>query len=355
MFLVESDYYLDRRQRKMIKRSLEETFGQEALLAYKQRNTQNIPSYPEKPSSKASLPARQKRKQDITHLDEQVLECSRIPTSAPASYDISLLGPGESCPPVTSVATQARLNRDKLIPSGLNYAVYGRNVRTEHESVPPRFTDSKANLTQMNDLKKLPSASIDYELETTSDVFHSHRRQSLARNVGTSLGLKKPGRDQTPGLSGNVSDVDDLKLVEKNYKSDGTHEQQDLQRIARRRLLDPQLYEIDKEDEGADMETRINPRSSLTHISKLRKSNDKSVLNTKQPVLLNKSFRPKNHSTRLDNYSPSQAFHRGNNRSVGSSRDQTLSQSKTSPPIIRDRSPDAPTFVKPSQNPKHGE
>ncbi len=352
MFLVESDYYLDRRQRKMIKRSLEETFGQEALLAYNKRNSHNIPSHREKPSPKASLPARQKPKRDISYLDEQDLECSCIPTNAPASYDISLLGPGDSSPPATSVVTQARSDEDELVSSGLNHKVSGRNVRTKHESVPPRLVASKANLTQMNDPTKLSSASVDYGLQTKSDVFHSHRRRSLARDAGTSLDLMKPGKDQTLGLSDNASDVDDLKLAERKYRFDGMREQQDLQRIARRRLLDPQpVSKIEKEDEGGDMETRIIPRttSSLVHISKLRNPNDKSALNTKQPFLPNKSFRPKNHPTRLDTYSPPQGSHRGNNCSVGSRRD------KTSPSFIRDPPPDAPTIVESSQNPKHGE
>lgn len=131
MFLKESDYHLDRRQKKMIKRSVENTFGQEALLVYNkhQPNSRSNLFEGEERNSKASVTTHCYSKRERASCGDKNLEHLHISTSAPTSYDMSLLGPGELCPSPALVAPSVGLHNESSVSSKSSHTDLGERVK----------------------------------------------------------------------------------------------------------------------------------------------------------------------------------------------------------------------------------
>ncbi len=155
MFLTESDYLLDRRQKKMIKRSVEETFGQEALLVYKshQPNPRSNLSNHEDWISKTTLPARHRYKRGSTFSEDKVLEPLHISTSTPKPYDMSLLGPGESCPIPALVTASVRLHEGPPVLTGPSHVGSGRQVRKVRQGMSARPADFQETSLKIRGMK----------------------------------------------------------------------------------------------------------------------------------------------------------------------------------------------------------
>ena len=134
----------------MIKKSVVETYRQEALLVYKrhQGGPRNIPSKRAKNISKASVPTRHSYDREASFLEENA-ERSWISTSARTSYDISLLGPGESYPSVALNATSVSLQTGVPVSCSPSQTDAGRNMKKVRHSGLTRSTKSQATLERI--------------------------------------------------------------------------------------------------------------------------------------------------------------------------------------------------------------
>ena len=152
--MKECNYHLDRRQRKLIKRSVEEAFGQEALLAYKshQRRAHNKPSHRTERISKASSPESHWYERARIVPEEKDLDRLTISGDISGLYDISLLGPGEPCPSPTSVAAPVRLHKGELILKRSSETRSGKESRRRQDSMPSRPVDSCPTLSSVRDV-----------------------------------------------------------------------------------------------------------------------------------------------------------------------------------------------------------
>ena len=138
----------------MIKRSVIETFGQEALIVYKrhQGDPRNIASKAAKQISKASVPTRHSYDWGTPFLGKDP-ERSRVSTSDPTSYDISLLGPGESTPSRTFDAAPVGLRTGEPVSLSLSHADEDTNIKKVRHSRLSCSAKSQATLERIRNPK----------------------------------------------------------------------------------------------------------------------------------------------------------------------------------------------------------
>lgn len=202
IFLKESDYRLDRRQKKMIKRSVEDTFGQEALLVYKrhQANSCSNPFQGEEQISKALLPARHCYKRERVFSEDKNLERLYISTGAPKSYDMSLLGPGESCPSPALLATSVGLHNGPAVSSEPSHTDSGRKGM-EVSHMECRTAPFRGTFAQVREAKNKDPDPVMYEIGhvplASPPGLHDVRRapfveDSTVRALKTKVGHRSP-------------------------------------------------------------------------------------------------------------------------------------------------------------------
>lgn len=151
----------------MIKRTVEDLFGQEALLVYTkhQPNSNSNPFQGEERNSRVSLPKRHNLKPGSELSGDKNLERLHISTSAPTSYDMSLLGPGESCPSPALVAASVGSHHGPPASSEPSHTNSNEKVK-KIRRMPPNTTPSRGTFSQRRETKLKDLDPLIYDIES---------------------------------------------------------------------------------------------------------------------------------------------------------------------------------------------
>jgi len=229
MFLKESNYHLDRRQKKMIKRTVEDTFGQEALLVYKkhQPNSRSNPFQGQEPNSQASLPTLHCSKPERELTGDENLERLHISTSAPTSYDMSLLGPGETCPSPALVVASVGSHHGPSVSSESSHTNSGGKVK-KVRCMPRHTTPFRGIFSQKREAKIKDPDPVIYDIESIPlappPAFHDVKRSpfvegSAIRASKAKVGHGSPKVSTTVGTD-SVIESSVLKSIPNEWEHD---------------------------------------------------------------------------------------------------------------------------------------